>query len=412
MRLLHVSDWHLGRTNGHTSRREDLADVLEQTVQAARQFAPDLVVHAGDLFDGPRPAVDDLQLACDTLRQLAELAPVVVLAGNHDSPQLLKFLGGILAPGRIRFADIIRTPADGGILDFETPGGQRIRLAPVPFISAHRMVRAFEDPSTWTASYADRVRLITAALADGLTQGSQPDRDVLLFAAHLHVAGAHVTNSERPYTVSDGYAAHASALPPVSYAAFGHIHRYQALPQASVTGRYAGSPIPLDFGEEHDQKVCVLVEADPGRPAAIDEHAYEIRRPLRRLEGTLDALRTTCDGVGTALCQVIVHTEEPARELATQVQELLPDAVLLDVIEICAAQQQTALQLNDLPAETEASVPELFREYLAETGVQSSTVERVLESFHLLQEGGDAIELPELCEEHQTTAAGAEVAVP
>src|SRR6266536_5424819 len=98
MRLLHVSDWHLGRTNGHTPRRGDLADVLEQTVEFAREFEPDLVVHAGDLFDGPRPAVDDLQLACDALRQLGELSPVVVLAGNHDSPQLLKFLDGILAP--------------------------------------------------------------------------------------------------------------------------------------------------------------------------------------------------------------------------------------------------------------------------------------------------------------------------
>jgi exonuclease SbcD len=411
MRLLHVADWHLGRTNGNTARREDLADVLEQTVETAREFAPDLVVHAGDVFDGPRPAVDDLQLACDTLRQLAELSPVVVLAGNHDSPQLLKFLGGVLAPGRIHFADVVKTPADGGILDFETNGGQRIRVAPVPFVSAHRMVRAFEDPSTWTASYADRLRLITATLAQGLADGLQPDRDVLVFAAHLHVTGAHVTNSERPYTVSDGYAAHASTLPPVSYAAFGHIHRYQALPQASVTGRYAGSAIPLDFGEEHDEKVCVLIEADPGRPANIVEQAYTIQRPLRRFEGTLDELRGLCEGIGSALCQVIVHTEEPARELAAQVQEMLPEAVLLDVAEVCAAQQQAALQLKDLPAETEVSVSELFTEYLAQTGVQSSTVEGVLESFLLLQDSGDAIELPELREQREPELGGTEVVV-
>jgi DNA repair protein SbcD/Mre11 len=411
MRLLHVSDWHLGRTNGHTPRREDLADVLDQTVEFAREFEPDLVVHAGDLFDGPRPAVDDLQLACDALRQLAELSPVVVLAGNHDSPQLLKFLDGILVPGRIHFVEVVKTPADGGILDFETSGGQRIRLAPVPFISAHRMVRAFEDPSTWTASYADRLRLITTALAVGLADGSQSDRDILVFAAHLHVAGAHVTNSERPYTVSDGYAAHASTLPPVSYAAFGHIHRYQALPQASVTGRYAGSPIPLDFGEEHDEKYCVLIEADPGRPANIVEQAYTIRRPLRRFEGTLDELRGLCDGTGSALCQVIVHTEEPARELAAQVQELLPEAVLLDVAEVCAAQQRVALELKDLPAETEASISELFREYLSQTGVQTSTVEEVRESFLLLQDGDDAIELPELREHREPEKGGAEVAV-
>jgi len=393
MRLLHVADWHLGRTNGHTARREDLADVLEQTVETAREFVPDLTVHAGDLFDGPRPAVDDLQLGCDALRQLAEVSPVVVIAGNHDSPQLLKFLGGILAPGRIHFVDVVRTPENGGIRDFDIKGGERIRLAPVPFISAHRMVRTFEDPGTWTASYADRLRAITALLAGGLTDGLQPNRDSLVFAAHLHVTGAQVTNSERPYTVSDGYAAHASALPPVTYAAFGHIHRYQALPQASVTGRYAGSPIPLDFGEEHDEKVCVLVEAAPGRPADIVEHAYTIKRPLRRLEGTLDELRTSCDGVGSALCQVIVHTQEPARELAAQVQELLPEAVLLEIAEVCEAQQRSALELQELPTEAEASVSELFAKFVEERGVQSSTVQGVLDSFLLLQDDG---ELPEL----------------
>jgi hypothetical protein len=89
-------------------------------------------------------------------------------------------------------------------------GGQRIRLAALPFISAHRMVRAFEDPGTWTAAYADRIRKIIDILAGGLAVGAQ-DRDVHVFSAHIHVAGAQVTRSERPYTVSDGYAAQAAA---------------------------------------------------------------------------------------------------------------------------------------------------------------------------------------------------------
>ncbi len=409
MRLLHVSDWHLGRTNGHTDRREDLTDVLAQTVEVARDFKPDLTIHAGDLFDAPRPAVDDLQLACNALRQLAELAPVVVLAGNHDSPQLLKFLGSILEPGRIHFVDVVKKPEDGGILDFETGGGQRIRLAPLPFISAHRMVRTFEDSSTWTASYADRVRAISDVLAAGLADGAQPDRDVLLFAAHLHVEGAQVTKSERPYTVSEGYATHASALPPVSYAAFGHIHRYQRLPQASVTGCYVGSPIPLDFGEEHDEKVCVLVEADPGRPAEFTQHKYAIRRPLRRFEGTLEELRAACEGTGAALCQVVVHTEEPVRELAAQVHELLPEAVLLNVDEICAAQQRSAVQLSDISADADASVGDLFADYIASTGVHGSTATDVLETFKLLHEGG---ELPELRAPAEEPIVDAEVAAP
>lgn len=395
MRLLHVSDWHLGRTNGTTSRREDLAHVLEQTVEVCREFQPDLVLHTGDLFDGPRPAVDDLELATSTLRQLAETAPVAVLAGNHDSAHLLRFLNSLVAPGRIRFIDAVRPPADGGILDFETTTGQRIRLASLPFVSAHRMVRAFEDPGTWTAAYADRLRRIVGVLGDGLEEGAQPDRDIHVFAAHTHVTGAQVTRSERPYTVSDGYAAEAAALPPVAYAAFGHIHRAQQLPKASVTGHYAGSPIPLDFGEEFDKKVCLLVEADPRRPAVVTAHEYAIRRPLWRFTGTLEQLRERCHEVGTSLCQLVIQTEEPAVELAAQVAELLPDAVLLEVAEQCAARQSEALRISDLPAEAERPVEELFEAFLAERGVQTSTIEDVRDAFAALREGED---LPSLAE--------------
>lgn len=400
MRLLHVSDWHLGRTHGQTERREDLADVLEQTVGLARDFKPDLVIHSGDLFDGPRPAVDDLQLACDTLRQLGESSPVVVIAGNHDSQHLFRFLDSFLYPGRVHFADVVKRPEDRGVLDFEISSEQRIRLASVPFISAHRMVKAFEDPVSWTAAYADRVRNIIGLLAKGLTDGHQADRDILLFAAHLHVEGAIVTNSERPYTVSEGYATHASALPPVTYAAFGHIHRAQKLPQASVTGYYAGSPIPLDFGEEHDAKVCVLVEADPGRAPKIIEHSYAIARPLRRFEGPLEDLPRLCAEAGKCLAQVIVHTDEPAQELAAQVKALLPDAVLLDVIEVCAAQQQLALTASDVTIEAEVPIPELFSEYISDTGVHASTVSDVLETFRMLHDAGDEPpDLPELITE-------------
>ena len=92
-------------------------------------------------------------------------------------------------------------------------------------------------------------------------------------------------------------------------------------------------------------------------------------------------------------------------------QELLPEAVLLDVTEVCAAQQQTGLQLQDLPTETEASVSELFAEYLAGRGVQSSTVQGVLESFALLQDSAGASELPELREQDETAKGETKAAI-
>ena len=142
--------------------------------------------------------------------------------------------------------------------------GERIRLAPLPFIHANRVVDAFDSPDTWNADYADRVQGYEDILAQGLITGLDPARDILLFAAHLHVGGASYSGTERQITVSDAYATRAERLPVVSYAAFGHIHKPQRLP-GPVPGRYAGSPIQLDFGEEGEEKQVVLVEAAPGQ---------------------------------------------------------------------------------------------------------------------------------------------------
>ncbi len=389
MRLLHQSDWHLGRTLYGVARREDHEDALEQSVALCRSFEPDLVLHTGDLFDGPRPGVDDLTLALDALRRMAECAPVVVLAGNHDSPPLFRFLDSLSGP-RLTFVDVARHPRHGGILSFDAARGrERIRLAPVPFISANRMIDTFDDPRAWTADYADEVRRIQDALGAGLLDGYRADRDVLLFAAHLHVTGAQATQSERRLHVSDAYAAHAEAIPAVSYAAFGHIHRPQRLPGGQLAW-YAGSPIPLDFGEEHDAKLCITVEAEPGRAPGVERHLYRIRRPLRRLHGTLEEIRAAAPGVGTALCQVLVRSEQPIPELAAQVRDLLPDAVLLAVDEDCAARRLEVLTDTAARGEdAERPLDELFAEYLTEQATgENATAAAVLGIFRALLHAG------------------------
>lgn len=191
MRLLHTSDWHLGRETYRVSRRPDHEAVIDEIVALASEFRPHLIIHSGDLFDGPRPAYDDLSLGADALQRLAAFAPVVVVCGNHDSPHLFRLFTQLLGPeAPIRFVDVARLPEAGGIVEFEGDGDERIRLASLPFIHANRLVTGFEDPALRTAVYADRVAAIEQRLAQGLVQSYEPTRDVLLFAAHLYVGGA------------------------------------------------------------------------------------------------------------------------------------------------------------------------------------------------------------------------------
>ena len=384
MRLLHTADWHVGRTLMNVPRQPDIEAAVDEVLAIAREQRPDLVVHAGDLFDAVRPATQDMHWAIDRLRELAELAPVFVLCGNHDSPALFALFDKLLGPrSRVRFVPYPLPPDRGGVIEVPGPGSEVIRLAPVPFIHSSRIVRFFEDPATWMTDYADRVATVLRTLDAGLQRGYDGARHVLLLAAHLFVTGARFSQSERPLTVTDAYATRSEHLPAVTYSAYGHIHRPQPLP-GTGTGRYAGSLVPLDFGERDETKEVVMVEARPGRPPRLQSIPLAGGRPLRQLEGTLEELARIGPGVGSALCLVTVRTESPTPDLSERVGGLLPDAVLLDIFEDSATKRLTALDGQDVAGEREASFTELFRDYLSATGVRAGSADRVLRTFETL----------------------------
>ena len=114
----------------------------------AQETKPHLIIHSGDLFDGPRPSYDDLSLGVSALQRLAAVAPVVVVCGNHDSPALFRLFTQLLGDGApVRFVDVARVPEAGGILEFAGDRDEQIRLTTLPFIHANRLVTGFEDPS-------------------------------------------------------------------------------------------------------------------------------------------------------------------------------------------------------------------------------------------------------------------------
>jgi DNA repair protein SbcD/Mre11 len=396
MRLLHVSDWHIGRQTYRCSRVPDHEAALAEIVEVAREARPHLVLHTGDVFDGFRPGYPEMAFAVEALEELAALAPVVVIAGNHDSPALFRLFDRLQGPDpRIRFVDRVRPPADGGVLDLPGAAGEVVRIAFLPFVHANRMVDRFEDATTWTATYSDRIQRIEEELERSLAAGYDPSRNVLLFAAHLYVSGARFSGSERPLHVSDAYATRLRRLPNVSYAAFGHIHLPQPLPRR-VTGRYAGSPIPLDFGEEREQKEVVLVEAEPGQAALVTPVALGGGRPLRTIVGTLDELRAAAPTVGDALCRVTVCTDEPVPDLAALVAELLPGATVVEVNEDCSATRLEVVEATVTEADAEPGFRELFREYLAERGTRGAQANRVLRTFETLVQAVETEELARL----------------
>lgn len=334
MKILHTSDWHLGRLTYGVSRRSDHEAVLEEILEVAKGYKPHLILHSGDLFETSRPSVDEMQMAQESLRRLSEVAPLVIIAGNHDSGPLFDLFAGFLDPkSRLTFIGQPRHPKQGAILEFPGETGEVARLATLPFVHANRVVDALETPlMARTMAYADRVMKMQMAYAQELQRGFQARRHILLFTAHLFVDGSAWSKSERPLHVADTYATRVSSIPTVAYAAFGHIHKPQALP-GGICGRYAGSPLALDFGEEGEQKEVVLVEVQPARAARLEMVPLKRGRPLLSMEGTRAELEARAGEVGNVLLRLRVRANEPQLGLAEWANRLFPQATLLEVSE-------------------------------------------------------------------------------
>jgi DNA repair protein SbcD/Mre11 len=363
VRLLHTSDWHVGRAIRGRSRADEHRAVLAEIAAVADREAVDLVVVAGDLFDTAAPSAESEQIVYRALLDLAAGGrPVLAVAGNHDSAQRLGAVAQLAGASGIRLVSAI---GRDGVVEVEA-GGEVARLALLPFPSQRYVVTADRlmsgDAADAHADYADRVVRILRSLTDGFGAGT-----VNLVVAHLMVMGGTLGGGERgAHTVFD-YWVPATAFPATAqYVALGHLHRAQQLPGPAPL-HYCGSPLQLDFGETANDPVVNMVDVAPGRPAAVRPVALTAGRRLRTLRGTLAQV---LDAPPTdAYLRVVM--DEPARAgLADEVRERVPG-----VVEVVLAPRDggTADRRSD-PDRLRRSPHDLFAEYLGEAGVDDDRV--------------------------------------
>ena len=362
MKILHTSDWHVGRRIRGRDRSDEHREVLTELVGLADENSVDLTVVAGDVFDtsSPTPVAD--QIVWRALLDLSEVAPVLVVAGNHDNPARLDAVAPLLARAGVTVVGAPRSPEDGGIAELEDPG---VKVALLPFVSSRGIVKAEDimgsDPDEHAGAYEERLRRIIELLTAPMT----PDT-VNLLVSHLTVYGALAGGGERTAHIF-GYAIPANLFPGhLSYVALGHLHRQQKMPHSSAVW-YSGSPLQLDFGEVADQKGALMVTAEPGRPASVAELPLRSGRRLLAIAGTLEQVLARAGETGDAYVRVVLH--EPARVgLADQVREAIPDAVEV-VLDNPAEPRQSAESRQSLEP------VEAFSRYLADRDSADPRVE-------------------------------------
>jgi DNA repair protein SbcD/Mre11 len=378
VKILHTADWHVGRTIRGRSRMEEQADVLDEMVGMAGDEGVDVILVAGDQFDTSSPSPEAERLVYRTLLQMAEAAPVVMVAGNHDHPRRLEAVAPLLELGRVTCASTVAAADEGGVVR----PLEQMRVAMLPFLSQRSIVRAADlmnlDPDRHGGKYVERL----TAIIDALCQDLSAD-DVNVVIGHVMVHGGQVGGGERSaHTVFD-YSIPSQAFPTsLSYVALGHLHRHQKMPAAAPVW-YSGSPLQLDFGEVDDRKGVLLVDAEPGKPSKVEFRPLSRGRRLRIVKGTLAQVEAAAAEIPESDYVRVVLDETGRVGLADTVRRLVPQAV-----EVVIDPRRKSDQSSDRPDRSGRSHSELFGEYLREVDAFD---ERVVKLFdELVEEAHEA----------------------
>ncbi|GAA2528226.1 exonuclease SbcCD subunit D [Pilimelia columellifera] len=363
MKILHTSDWHVGKVLKGKPRLAEHIAVLAEVVAVAREERPDLVIVAGDLYDTAAPVPDAVRVVTRALTALrATGADVVAIGGNHDNGPALDALRPWADAAGITLRGAVRDSAAEHVVTGATAGGERWRVAALPFLSQRYAVRAIEmyelTAAEATQTYADHLRRVIAAL----TADFGSDDAVDLVAAHLTVVGGKSGGGERDAHTVLGYAVPATVFPSSArYVALGHLHRPQ-----QVIGpcpiRYSGSPLAIDFGEEENTPSVTIVEVTNATAARTRLIPITAARALRTVRGTLRELAAV--DAGEAWLRVFLR-EAPRAGLREQAQELLPAAVEIRIDPDFLPTSDTAVRAA---ARAGRSPGELFADYLTVRG--------------------------------------------
>ncbi|WMX48125.1 exonuclease SbcCD subunit D [Streptomyces roseicoloratus] len=281
MRLLHTSDWHLGRSFHRVGLLDAQAAFLDHLVATVREREVDAVLVAGDVYDRAVPPLPAVELFDAALHRLAEAGvPTVMISGNHDSARRLGVGAGLIDRAGIH----LRTdPAGVGTPVVLADAHGDVALYGLPYLEPALVrdrfgVQKAGHEAVLTAAM-DRVRADLAARPDGT-------RSVVL--AHAFVAGGQASDSERDITVGGVAAVPAGVFDGVDYVALGHLHGSQTL---TPRVRYSGSPLAYSFSEADHRKTMWLIElgAD-GTVDTAERVDCPVPRPLARIRGRLDDL--------------------------------------------------------------------------------------------------------------------------
>ncbi|MCW2132603.1 exonuclease SbcCD subunit D [Arthrobacter sp. VKM Ac-2550] len=304
MKLLHTSDWHLGRSFHGVGMLGAQQHFIDQLVDTVRERSVDVVLIAGDVYDRALPGVDVVTMFSDALSRIRSAgARIILTSGNHDSASRLGFGSAILAHGGVHLRTRIAELATPVELEL---AGATLAVYGIPYLEPRLTAGELEAAApTHTAVMRAALERVHHDLESRRAHG--PVRSLVM--AHTFASGGLTSDSERDLSIGGVGAIPLDLFDGLDYVALGHLHGRQEL---SRSVRYSGSPLPYSFSEAGHHKGGILLEFDQEGLAGAENISWDTGRRLAVLRGTMaDLLESDQHAAAEdSYCQITVTDAE------------------------------------------------------------------------------------------------------
>lgn len=345
MKLIHLSDLHIGKRVNEFSMAEDQKYILNQILEIIDREQPDCVVIAGDVYDKSIPSAEAVQILDDFLTRLAgRKIPTAMISGNHDSPERLSFGAQLMKESGIYVSPVY----DGQVqsIGFADEYGE-VRVYLLPFLKPATVRHVYEEETV--ESYQDAVETAISHLPFNTSC-----RNVLV--AHQFAAGASRCESEE-MSVGGIDQVDVSVFDDLDYVALGHIHSPQSAGRPAV--RYCGTPLKYSFSEAGQQKSVSVVELFEKGRVEIREVPLTPLRDMRKIRGTYLELtaRSFYQGTNTEdYIQAILTDEEDIPDGMQKLRIIYPNLMRLEYDNRRTRENRQIQQAADAEEKSEAEL--------------------------------------------------------
>lgn len=355
MKLIHLSDLHLGKRVNEFSMMEDQKDILRKILAVIEEEQPDAVLIAGDVYDKSVPSAEAVELFDAFLVELAkQKRQVFIISGNHDSPERLAFANRLIDASGIHLAPVYHGAIEPLVL---TDAYGEVRFYMLPFVKPAHVRRFFPDEEI--ASYEDAVRVAIKDMAI-----DPKARNVLI--THQFVTGAQVSDSEE-LSVGGTDQVSAEVLKEFDYVALGHLHRPQMILDTDSVIRYSGTPLKYSFSEAGDTKSVTVVELKEKGDITLMLRDLEPLHDMLEIKGsynelTLKSYYEKDPKLRESYLHITLTDEEDVIDAAAKLRIIYPYLMKLDYDNVRTRTQKIIEPLQEADRKTPLELFDIFYE--------------------------------------------------